>query len=351
MKIYSPNFGDDFIKEEETNYLQMDKIMKRLFMLENKGPIIDFLNAIYGDNIGYDAKFTYGNREINNISEGVSKYISYYADMFIKVEDKEKIYEYALEFQTVFENDMAIRIFRYSFEKAARNIINLKLKNYTEITLPEPYLIVLEEEKDLEDYITLKINVPKGKSFNYNIKVLRYWKYDLDKLYNENMYLLYPLQLFKLKKYMENISKRKCSYAQKEKLMSKIYDILKETVNKTITAIDKAYDDGKINIVDYNEMIIIIENLNSYFAQMYGKFENIEEEIVAMVKTFYDPKIEERGMKKSNELLIKLLVKRFGNVSEDLKSTIMELPIEKVNEIGEAIFDFLSLEDIKKFIL
>ena len=91
---------------------------------------------------------------------------------------------------------------------------------------------------------------------------------------------------------------------------------------------------------------------------MYGKFGNIEEEIVNMVKSFYDPKIEEKGIqkgmeqgtKKSNELLIKQITKRFGNIPEELKSKIMSLPIDKVNEIGEAIFDFKSLEDIKKFL-
>ncbi|MDV3428019.1 MAG: DUF4351 domain-containing protein, partial [Bacillota bacterium] len=103
---------------------------------------------------------------------------------------------------------------------------------------------------------------------------------------------------------------------------------------------------------------------------IYGKFGNIEEEIVNMVKSFYDPKVEEKGIekgiekgmekgkkigmeqgaKKSNELLIKLLVKRFGNLPEDLKSKIMSLPIDKVNEIGESIFDFNILDDIYKFL-
>lgn len=254
MELYSVCGNEMLIKEEEANYLQMDKIMKRLFMLENKRPVIDFLNAIYKDNISYDAKLSYGNREINNISGGVSQYLSFYADMFIKAEDDENIFEYAIEFQTVYEQDMSIRIFRYSFEKAARNIINLKLKNYTEITLPEPYLIVLEEEKDLRDNITLKINVPKGESLTYNIRVLRYWKYNFDKLYKENMYLLYPLQLFKLRKDMERVSRRSYSYDQKKKDMAVVYNKLKDTVNKTLIFIDKAYNDGKINISDYNEM-------------------------------------------------------------------------------------------------
>ncbi len=59
-----------------------------------------------------------------------------------------------------------------------------------------------------------------------------------------------------------------------------IYKELKIIISKTSKAIDKVYYDGKINIEDYNEisneMNIIIENLNSYFADMYGKYGDIE---------------------------------------------------------------------------
>ena len=43
-------------KDNSKEYLQMDEIMKKLFTLSNKIPIIDFLNAIYGDDLSYDAK-------------------------------------------------------------------------------------------------------------------------------------------------------------------------------------------------------------------------------------------------------------------------------------------------------
>lgn len=77
-----------------------------------------------------------------------------------------------------------------------------------------------------------------------------------------------------------------------------------------------------------------------------------------MVKSFYDPKIEEKGIergiekgeKKSNELLIRQISKRFGELSDDLKNKIMNLPINKVNEIGEGIFDFESLDEIIKLL-
>ena len=48
-------------------------------------------------------------------------------------------------------------------------------------------------------------------------------------------------------------------------------------------------------------MTTVIENINSYFLDMYGRYENIDEELRNMVKSFYDPKVEERGIQKGIE--------------------------------------------------
>ena len=53
--------------------------------------------------------------------------------------------------------------------------------------------------------------------------------------------------------------------------------------------------------MDYDEMTTVIENINSYFLDMYGMYENIDEEVRNMVKSFYDPKVEERGIQKGIE--------------------------------------------------
>ena len=46
--VYGNRNARDFcVKEEKQSYIQMDEIMKRLFSLQNKVPIIDFLNAVY----------------------------------------------------------------------------------------------------------------------------------------------------------------------------------------------------------------------------------------------------------------------------------------------------------------
>ena len=330
------------VKEEVNNYekkkerkfhLQMDKILKRLFTLKNTIPIIDFLNAAYNDNISYEAKLYYADKEINNYNKKINRYISFYADMYIKVIDREKIYEYEIEFQTVYENSMAIRMFRYGFERA------VKLADYNSIKegkikmkLPDPYLIVLEEDKDIPENIYLEIEIPKQNSVTYSCKVLKYFTYNIDTLLNENMYLLLPLQIFKLRRKMYQISNSNLPIDKKKNKMIGVYNQLKIVIEDTLKAIDLSYNNSKINLEDYDEMTSAIENINSYFLGMYGKYTDFDEEVKEMVKSFYDPKVEERGVQKGIEKGIEKGVER-GKI---------EIASEMIKE-GE------SIEKIKKY--
>lgn len=83
--------------------------------------------------------------------------------------------------------------------------------------------------------------------------------------------------------------------------MKIIYKRLKIIIKNTLEYIDKAYENDKTNINDYDEMTTVIENINSYFLDMHGKYENIEEKVRNMVKSFYDSKVEERGIQKGIE--------------------------------------------------
>ncbi len=303
--LYSqtPDFMS-FVKEKDNSkeYLQMDEIMKKLFTLSNKIPIIDFLNAIYGDDLSYDAKITYNNTEIVNSNIFLAQFKTFRADMFITAIYKDKTFEYAIEFQTAFDKDIAIRIFRYSFERAIR-LDYYRNKNLVRLQFPEPYIILLEEERNVSDELTLELLIPKGQAVRFNVKILKYWNYNLDKLYRENKYLLYPLQVFKLRKEMESLRAKGIEGTVMEKLKEK----LKYTIEETLKAIDKAYEDGKIELTDYDEMITILINLNSYLLRSYKIKGEIEEEVARMIKTFYDPKVEERGIEKGIEQGIKLI--------------------------------------------
>jgi hypothetical protein len=295
IKEESSSYG----KKKRKNHIQMDKILKRLFTLKNTIPIIDFLNAAYNDDISYEAKLYYADKEINNFEKKSSRYISFYADMYIKVVDREKIYEYEIEFQTIYEKSMAIRMFRYGFERA------IKIADYNsiregriKIKLPDPYLIVLEEDKNVPDNIYLEIEIPKQDTITYSCKVLKYFKYDIDKLLKENMYILLPLQIFKSRKKMYDISTSNLSSENKKSKMIEVYNELKIVIEGTLKAIDLSYNSNKITLEDYDEMTSAIENINSYFLSMYGKYTDFDEEVKEMVKSFYDPKVEERGIQR-----------------------------------------------------
>jgi hypothetical protein len=226
----------------------MDAIMKKLFSIRNPIPIIDFLNSIYKDNISYDAKISYSDKEIINKRDNSSKLISFYADMYITITDDNDAYEYALEFQTIFDKEIAIRVFRYSFERAVKLADYSMAKESIKLKMPEPYIILIEETEGVNDTIKLEMDFGKGVTLSYDIKVFKYWNYDLKKLYEENMYLLYPLQIFKLRKRMSEVSSGNRAEKIKESEMFKLYEEMMVILKNTLIAIDKAYENGKIEI-------------------------------------------------------------------------------------------------------
>jgi len=165
------------------------------------------------------------------------------------------------------------------------------------------------------------------------------------------MYILLPISVVNLRQQMERLNKRK---RLKEEERERVILELKVMTEDILKNLDVLYNKNKISLEDYDVMVTIMENITSYLEKNYGKFYGIEKDVNDMVKSFYDKKVEEKGIekgeKKSNELLIKQITKRFGDISDDIKNKIMNLPIDKVNEIGEGIFDFESLGDIAKLL-
>ncbi|MBC2579082.1 hypothetical protein HGI79_01920 [Clostridium sp. DJ247] len=110
--------------------------------------------------------------------------------------------------------------------------------------------------------------------------------------------------------------------------MIDVYNELKIIIGDTLKAIDLSYNKGKITLVDYDEMTSAIENINSYFLSMYGKYTDFDEEVKEMVKSFYDPKVEERGIQK-------------GKIEGRIE--------EKIETATEMIKDGEPIEKIKKY--
>lgn len=58
----------------------------------------------------------------------------------------------------------------------------------------------------------------------------------------------------------------------------------------------------------------------------------------------------QQGLRRESELVLRLIRKKFGNLKKTIENQILALPIEKIEELGEAIFDFDSTKDLESWI-
>lgn len=314
------------IKEKKGRYknrVQLDEIMKKLFYIHNKRPIIDLLNSLYGDNIGYNAEITYLNKEA--IDEAVNReafLISRECDMFIKVDYGGKSFEYMLEFQTKADKSIAIRLFRYSFELKVQNIKALSRSKPIVIELPKPYVIAIEKNAGVPDKYEFIIKIPTGESLKYSSKVLKFWEYDLKSLYEKNMYLLLPMKVFEVRKKINKIKLCNHKSPKYEILIREAKNDILNITKEVSEYIEILYEEGKIEDTEYNEYGVVIANLSLYVCREIDKLSSIDKEVADLIKTLYDPKVEQKGIEKGFEKAIRLTAENMikdGDSNEKIK--------------------------------
>ena len=219
------------------------------------------------------------------------------------------------------------------------------------LELPEPYIIVLEESENVPDSYDVILKQKNGSAMNYTCRVLKYWNYDLETLYEKNMYLLFPLKIFELRKRIHGYRKRKENTGNSGELKRTIRDDIVGLVDNIFKYSDNVYLENKITIEDYNEFSIIVENLFEHLNYELDTSGEIEKEVMVLVKTFYDKRVEERGIaigiekgiekglekgiaegetRKAIEAATNFL--KLG-VNEEIVAKGTGLPLEKVSEI------------------
>lgn len=350
MYYLNYNFPIFKIREPKGNKysgrVQLDEIMKKLFYIQDKRPIIDLLNSLYGNNIGYDAQITYLNKEA--ITESIKNY-AYFTkeacDMIIRVDYDDKSYEYIMEFQTKNDESIAIRLFRYSFDLKLQSLKNISSQETTIIDFPNPYVIVLEENKKVPDEYKFILRFSNGKSFSYSAKVLKLWRYDLEKLYQDNMYLLLPLKVFSIRKEIDKLRRLKEDNENYDILIARIKDDILNLTREILEYLDFLYNERKINVSVYNDFTVAMTNLTKYLLGQIDKLNHLSEEVREMVETFYNPKIKEEGkiegkiegkqegkIESKREDILELL-EDIGTVSEEVKKLIVnEADIERLKK-------------------
>ncbi|MGL4849194.1 MAG: hypothetical protein ACRC28_09755 [Clostridium sp.] len=268
--------------------IKLDEILKFSTSV-SKGLLLTFLNSLFNENFTEDeVEITVSNNEF--ITEKLEKLR---ADVFFRVQDIRNFSKtnFHIEFQTLNDRTMIFRMLEYGLEKAVEE------RELNTIIFPKQYVIFIEENEKIPDVLELKIEFGNNQTVQYEVPVMKYWKYNDKDLLEKKMYSLLPLQIFLFRKELsKNFKNGKLK--DKEKFLVKIKE-LTETLVKEATELFKG---GEIVGEDYDRILVMIEYLISYLNKKYIYDKDIEEEIRVLNKTYLDSEVVKAWLQKREEL-------------------------------------------------
>ncbi len=269
--------------------------MKNLFSVSSH-VLIDMLNSLFQED--YDPENT---EIILTNNEFVLEYDDYdtiRGDVFFRLQDQQgRPYQYHIDFQTIYDQDMVIRMFAYGFSKA-REIAGLdRNRAETTIYIPRQLVIYIEQHKDITDELKLRIVYPDDDEKSYTIPVMKYWEYKTSDLLEKKLYPLLPLQVFKLRRKLNLLKKRKHTPLQLQEILYEARGIAEEVGGVSRRLYEKEIITGE----DLNRILTALSNLVRYLHSKYGYVRHIVKEVEKVLKTLYDPVVEERGRKEGKK--------------------------------------------------
>jgi predicted transposase/invertase (TIGR01784 family) len=98
----------------------------------------------------------------------------------------------------------------------------------------------------------------------------------------------------------------------------------------------------------------IIEMITTIMVYKFEKLSRMEVESmlgITLKETRVYQEIKEEGREEATvNLIIRLLTKRFGKISEEMRSSISSLPLPVLEDLSEALLDFTSFADIQTWL-
>lgn len=202
---------------------------------------------------------------------------------------------------------MVVRMFEYGFKKGKEQARYKaeRTRDMKTIYLPKQKVIFFEENKNIEDSLKLRLVFPDDQEVIYNVDVMKYWKYTAEELREKQMYPLLPLQLFSLRKELEKANEK-----QDIQLLKELSHKVKELASKLVYDSKVLFESDEILGEDFHKMLLAIQNLIEYLNRNYLNDEKLEDEVIKMTKTLYDPEVEKRGIERGIEKGIEKGVKK-----------------------------------------
>lgn len=188
-------------------------------------------------------------------------------------------------------------------------------------------LVVLKKPENVKNIQgSFESTVQDLDILKYNYKVVKAYEIDKSEILKEGKVVLYPLRVFMKHDEIDEEKHIEECLEEVEKLEDKDYYFL------TVECIKKLYKESK-----------------------YEKY--VKEEILMQSSLYREP--YEKGIKEGElkgrreekiETTIRLLTKKFGTMPEEVKEAISKLDLVTLELMIDEIFEYKSLDDIKKYI-
>lgn len=334
-------------RKKPREQVKLDRIMRLLFHLSHK-TVVRLINGLFDE--AFDpgqVKVVYGNG--NMTGHDFSKLE---ADLLLKVETASGDCEYHIEFQTLHDSAMAVRMFRYGFNRALEAGRMAEAVEAGTLTLffPRQLVIYLEENESIREQVELVLVFPDGQTFRYRVPVMRYWMNTPQDLTGKKLYALLPLQVFRWRKRLQALERSKLQEEEKRRRMAEAFNGLKETVGLTLERLRQLHDERELSGADLERLLEAMQALMNYLYNRYGQYEKLDEEVRQMLKPWIDPKVKRKALmegRREGKLEGKIQGKIEGKieVAEQLLrrgimtppeiSEITGLPLEQVSRLHE----------------
>ncbi|MDI3480740.1 MAG: hypothetical protein PWQ97_395 [Tepidanaerobacteraceae bacterium] len=346
--------------------IHYDKILKNLFNISTRLTICA-INALFKKNFKEDAKIEQLNREYIRLDKTTA-----IADTVLSIEINEQKTKYHIEFQTLNDRTLIIRMIDYGFRIAIDNLdySNLKLDEEITVEFPSQIIIFLKHNESIPDKLNLTIRMPyTEQKIKYIVPTFKIWEYDLDYYKRQKLYIMLPLRIINLSEELENLKRRKLHEEEIAKLQNEYRRKITEVIESIIRELKDAIETDDLIIEECNRILLELSNLaGELFSE---ELKDIEQEVNEMAKMIIDPEIYKRGFEEGlekglekgvekgiekgigkgmAETIIRQLYKKLGELPSEYKARILGQARPTLELIAENIFDIESLSDLDRFL-
>lgn len=259
----------------------LNKILNRIFSINNRKLLIGFINSIYCDSLSNQTKIEFIKENVN--SEGLAD--SNYNLKLVAKDDYRK-FEYHIQFQTKDDENMAIVLNKLDLSTNCENVVHFNRKKHElqvdkiDKTLnnnSKRCLIILNSNIEVPDIYEIESSSSESK-IDSKVNIIKSWKYDFKQLFEKNMYLLFPMKVLDLKKRLLNMSQE---IGLENLIRDDIFRFFKD-MNKYLNMIKEKKLITNKEITEIN--LISVELLDSFIKDKNNIFINIKNEIKATLK-------------------------------------------------------------------